>query len=309
MRLLFVFVDGIGLGRSVPTNPFVGTETPGLTNILGGRQLTMDSVGYVDSRATLLGIDATLGVPGLPQSATGQASMFTGLNAAAFLGRHVNGFPEGRLRHLLSVNGMFRKLRERGYRVNFTNAYRPPFFQMLRRGLPGRRYSCSTLVSFYGGLPFHGLNAIKEERALYMDITNDILRRMGYELPLMTPEEGAERLLNISQNYDFSLFEYFLTDLAGHMADQAEASRVISILDRFIGKLTEKIDSEETMLVITSDHGNLEDLSGRNHTRNPVPALLIGNSSLRRHLESGLIDLTDLLPAIYSILEWDRDCV
>ena len=304
MRLLFIFIDGVGLGTNEPGNPFADMETPGLAAILDGRSLTDDSAGYSGPRASLMGLDATLGIPGLPQSATGQASIFTGINAAALLGGHLNGFPEQKLRILLAEKGLFRQLKSKGFRVLFANAYRPHFFEHLQRGLPGNRYSCSTLITYYGGLPFHSLNDLKAGRALYMDITNDILQRMGFDVPLITPEDGAVRLAGISRGYDFCLFEYFLSDLAGHMADQAEAGRVIGILDRFLAALSEEVDPENTMLVVTSDHGNLEDLSRRDHTRNRVPALLIGDAGLRRFLKPGLNDLTDILPAVQAALEW-----
>ncbi len=305
MRLLFVFVDGVGLGKEQQDNPFYVNETPGLTKILDGKRLTCASAGHAGCKASLVGLDAALGVPGLPQSATGQASIFTGVNAPAILGCHLNGYPEIRLRRLLSAKGIFRQLKKKGRKVIFANAYRPMFFQMLNRGLPGNRYSCSTLVTYYGGLPFYGLSDLKEGRALYMDITNDILRRMGFNLPLITPEEGAGRLVAISKNYDFCLFEYFLSDLAGHMADRVEAARVIAILDRFIGTLADLIDPDQTMLLVSSDHGNLEDVSGRGHTYNQVPALLVGNRVLRSYLEPGLTDLTDLLPAICKTIDWE----
>ncbi|HSW67339.1 MAG TPA: hypothetical protein VLH16_02040 [Bacteroidales bacterium] len=274
--------------------------------MLSGKRFTREAIGYSDLRTTLLGIDATLGVPGFPQSATGQASIFTGENAAALLGSHLSGFPDQTLRQLLSAKGMFKKIRKNGYRASFANTYRPPFFDLLRKGLPGNRYSCSTLIAYYGGLPFNGLNELKQGRALFMDITNEVLQRMGFDVPLITPEEGAQRLLKISKNYDFCMFEYFLTDLAGHLGDEAEASRVISILDRFVGTIANQVDTEDTLLLVTSDHGNLEDPSNRFHTLNQVPVLLVGPAELRHRLVSNMTDLTDLLPAIQSILEWHR---
>ena len=304
MRLLFIFIDGVGLGKEQPDNPFTVAETPRISEILEGKKLAAESVLFNGSRASLLGLDATLGVPGLPQSATGQASIFSGVNAAAYMGSHLNGFPDQKLRRLLADKGLFRLLKSRGHRVTFANAYRPPFFDMLRRGLPGNRYSCSTLITFYGGLPFHDLSDLETGHALFMDITNDILRRMGFALPLISPEEGAERLINISNNFDYCLFEYFLSDLAGHMADQSEALRIISILDRFIGTLAEMIDPLETLLIVTSDHGNLEELTSRDHTLNQVPALLVGDQKLRNALHPCLNDLTDLLPAMQTALGW-----
>ncbi len=306
MRLLFIFIDGIGLGREQPDNPFIYTETPGISKLLDGKNLTADSANYRGGQASLLGLDAALGVSGLPQSATGQASIFTGINAAAFMGGHLNGFPDQKLRKLLSLKGLFRWLKSKGYQVAFANAYRPLFFDLLRRGLPGNRYSCSTLITYYGGLPFYSINDLKAGKALFMDITNDILQRMGYDVPLITPEEGAERLITISRNYDFCLFEYFLSDLAGHLADHSEAGRIISILDRFIGELADKINPEETTLFVTSDHGNLEDLTIRDHTLNQVPALLVGDLELRSVLHPRLKNLTDLLPAVKATLGWKQ---
>lgn len=306
MRLLFIFIDGVGLGKENQDNPFFLTDTPGISKILEGRQLTINSASYSGALATLKGLDATLGIPGLPQSATGQASIFTGVNAASYIGKHLNGFPDQKLRRLLATKGFFRQLKSNGYRVIFANAYRPPFFDLLRRGLPGNRYSCSTLITHYGRLPFYDLIDLEMGRALYMDITNDILKRMGFEVALISPEEAAERLLKISSNYDFCLFEYFLSDLAGHMADRSEASRIVSILDRFIGRLSDLVNPRESMIIITSDHGNLEDLSSGDHTYNQVPALLIGNPELRTVLHPGLFDLTGFLPMIETALKWQH---
>lgn len=286
-------------------NPFYYLETPGLSSILGGRRLTALSAPHFGLHASLLGLDATLGMPGIPQSATGQASIFTGVNAAKYLGFHLNGFPNGRLRRLLAAKGIFRQLQKEGYNTAFTNAYRPPFFDFLRRGLPGNQYSCSTLITYYGRVEFRSLEDLSKERALYMDVTNEMLKQIGFDVKLISPEEGAERLFKISRKYDFCLFEYFLSDLAGHMADRKEAERVVFTLDRFIGKVADLIDPKETVLIVSSDHGNMEDLSNRDHSMNQVPVLIIGDLELRKVLHNHLNDLTDVLPAVRTALKWD----
>ncbi len=302
MRLIFIFIDGVGLGEHQADNPFVFTDTPGFSRLLDGMRLTKKAVNHENAKASLFSLDATMGIAGLPQSATGQASIFTGINAAAFLGRHLRGFPNNPLRRLIAENSLFKQLQQKGYRVTFANAYRPPFFDLLRRGLPGCRYSCSTLTTYYGGLPFYSLEDIKTGRALYMDITNEVLQRMQFDVPLFTPEQGANRLLNISRKFDFCLFEYFLSDLAGHLADRSEAGQIITRLDRFIGSLAEEIDPDREMLVVTSDHGNLEDVNRRDHTLNRVPLLMVGDRGLRRKRDQHLKDLTDILPLVKEIL-------
>lgn len=263
-----------------------------------------DRIGFADDRVSLLGLDAVLGVSGLPQSATGQASIFTGENAPRLLGSHLNGFPNTALREMLAEKGMFKQLRERGYRCNFANAYRPPFFDLLRQGLPGSRYSCSTLIAYYGGLPFHSLEHLREGKAIYMDIDNSLLQHMDKPVGQITPEESGRRLVNICGHYDFILFEYFLSDLAGHTADFGEARQVVETLDRFLGAVAGGLDLTKTLLIITSDHGNLEDLGHKEHTVNPVPALLVGNRELRQAITPMMHDLTQNLPAIKTALAW-----
>lgn len=54
------------------------------------------------------------------------------------------------------------------------------------------------------------------------------------------------------------------------------AVEVLERFDAFLGGILEELDSEKSLLIITSDHGNVEDLSTKTHTRNPVPVILIG---------------------------------
>lgn len=302
MRVIFIFIDGVGLGELSPENPFVFTETPFLKTLLRGNPLTREMSGFHDREATLWALEAQLGVEGLPQSATGQAALFTGTNAPRRLGYHLNGFPNRALRDLLAAEGIFASFRAEGYRCAFVNAYRPPFFEKLKQGLPGRRHSCSTLITYYGKLPFYNLDDLKAGNALYMDLTNELLNKMGFSVPEITPEEAGKRLIDIGSNFDFSLFEYFISDYAGHLADREKAGRVIRTLDRFLGAAVEHFKPEETLLIITSDHGNIEDLSHGKHTLNRVPALLIGAETVRRQIIPLLHDLTDILPAIRAAL-------
>lgn len=302
MQVILIFVDGVGLGAASPENPFVFAETPFLRTLFRGEPFTGEKKGFHDERASLWGLDALLGVEGLPQSATGQAAIFTGKNAPRYLGYHLNGFPNGPLRKLLAQEGIFAALRREGHSCAFINAYRPVFFEKLAEGLSGQRYSCSTLITYYGGLPFHGIEDIKAGKALFMDLTNELLEGMGYPVPVITPEEAGKRLINIGKNYDFSLFEYFLTDRAGHLADKERAGEVVGALDRFLGSAAGHLDPERMLLIVTSDHGNIEDLSHKRHTLNEVPALMIGSEAVRRQAACRLKDLMDILPAVRTAL-------
>ena len=302
MHLLFVFIDGLGLGQMNSFNPFYTTETKNITRLLDGKGLTASNKGYSGAYATLLGLDATLCMPGTPQSATGQASLFTGLNAAAYLGRHVSGFPGPKLRHFLARNGMFKRLQEKGFKPCFANAYSPPFFHKLAQGLPGHKYSCTTLITYYSGLPFLNFVDLKKGKAIYMDITNSTLSDLGWGIQQINTEVAAKNLINKSKHFDLTLFEYFLSDIVGHSRDKVSAEREVIKLDSFIGSLAEQIDYDTMFMLITSDHGNIEDLSLKGHTTNEVPLLLMGKRELREQCNEVEPILTAVVPLIERLL-------
>ena len=101
MPVIMVFLDGVGLGRDDPaTNPLARPDTvPGLERLTLHRLVARD-FPWIGESCGGVAVDATLGIPGLPQSATGQAALLTSVNASALLGRHQNGFPGVRLRQL-----------------------------------------------------------------------------------------------------------------------------------------------------------------------------------------------------------------
>jgi len=69
MNFLWIFIDGIGIGRDDPSiNPFAAVETNWFTPLRGDPELLVQSGSHMKP------IDSTLGQPGIPQSATGQTS-------------------------------------------------------------------------------------------------------------------------------------------------------------------------------------------------------------------------------------------
>ncbi len=304
MSIILFFVDGVGLGERNENNPFFTGATPFISSLLAGGKMTKEAAGKDYKEASLLALDAGLGLAGLPQSATGQTALFTGINGAKFLGYHLNGLPNRILRNVLAEHGVFLQLQKKQLRGTFANAYRPDFFEELKGGLEGY-YSCSTLITYYGGLPFRSLDDLRRGEAVYMDINNTVLRRLGFDLPLITPQEAGRILLKISSRYDLTLFEHFLTDIAGHNRDKSFAAETIATLDAFLGAAVQGLPQGD-LLLLTSDHGNLEDLSKKGHTTNPVPALVVGNERGRLvDLLSQKGSITAVTPALLEQLSGD----
>src|SRR5262249_40311293 len=72
-----------------------------------------------------------------------------------------------------------------------------------------------------------------------------------------------------------TLYETFLTDLAGHQRFGLVVPDAIVRVDALLGGLLAARPAEVTV-VLTSDHGNLEDSTHTVHTTNPVPLLAVG---------------------------------
>jgi hypothetical protein len=141
MRLLFVFLDGVGLGADDPAaNPFARASMPNLQALLNGQRLLAGPhLPLETSRASLLPLDACLGVEGLPQSATGQAALMTGINVPAALGYHYGPKPDPAIAETLSNGNLFGRLHKAGRSVALLNAYPPRYFNGIESGrrLPG----------------------------------------------------------------------------------------------------------------------------------------------------------------------------
>ena len=86
----------------------------------------------------------------------------------------------------------------------------------------------------------------------------------------------------------------------GHRGPIDQAVAHLELIDEVLGGLFEKWDDNNDLLIITSDHGNIEEKDHRQHSRNPVPTILVGkNHSL---LAEMIEDLTDIARVVRQFL-------
>jgi hypothetical protein len=287
-RFIFVFVDGLGLGGvDSPSNPVRDPKLSILANFRpadwsppedGGRPGPLPSVlrtRTLPGGGEVVATDASLGISGLPQSATGQTTIFTGENAALVLGRHLYGYPTRTLQKILFRASILKRLTGAGKKAVFLNAFRQIFFDLGEK-VWEKPLSATTWTNRAAGLPFRTIEDLRAERAVYQDITHDSLRTRRTDIELREPEHAGEILARVSEGYDFTLFEFFQTDKAGHAMDTEKAVRELRKLERFLAAALDRLDLTRTTVIITSDHGNVEDLSRKMHTHNPVPTLVFG---------------------------------
>lgn len=286
MKLIFVFIDGVGIGsKDVEINPIYAAPTKVLARLMDEARFTAD---------------AAMGVPGLPQSATGQTAIFTGVNASAVLNRHLSGQPTITLKKLIHKVNMFGELKKMGLSVTTANVYRDEYLNNMldvrdRRNRP----SVTSVMGMAEKMTFRTVKDFVANNGVYHDITGERLKESGYKVDLITPEQAAQNLYNLSREYDFTLYEHFITDIAGHKFEMDKAIEVVENLDRFLGRLIDKINFDEDILMITSDHGNLEDLSVRTHTMHRVPVIIKGKKADKS--EQRVDSLVDIMPFVLEL--------
>lgn len=300
MKVLFLFLDGIGLGEdNADTNPLARANMPYLETLLGGKKLVRASAPFAGDLATLSAIDAGLGVKGLPQSATGQAVLLTGVNIPAEIGYHYGPKPNPEVAEYLNGSALFSKTIRAGKTAALLNAYPPRYFEGIDSGK--RLYSSIPLALTNAGLPLFTQEDYYAGNALSADFTGKGWREFMKlnDSPLFEPYAAGAKLAELAARYDFAFFEYWASDYAGHKQDMAWALRQLEAFDGVLQGLLE--NNRGNIVLVTSDHGNMEDLSTRKHTSAPVPLIVFGEKEARREFQN-IQSLTEIAPAILRAL-------
>jgi 2,3-bisphosphoglycerate-independent phosphoglycerate mutase len=288
--VLLFFIDGLGIGSRGPFNPLDG--------LAGAEPLAIfrDEEAAINLDGIVVPTDACLGVEGRPQSASGQTTILTGINVPATLGYHKQGFPNQAMLEIIREHSVFLQLMRAGIEsVTFANTYPQRFFDERPRWV-----SATTAAVEAAGIGFRTVPDLNAGRAVYQDFTNAMLIERGEDVRLRTPEEAAEVLARIAGENRFTLYEYFITDKVGHAQDMQAAKTVLLNLARLIRSVLAGIDLNRTSVILTSDHGNIEDLSSRNHTLNTVPTIVWGAN--QQHIANRIKSLADITPAIIETL-------
>ncbi len=290
-----IFIDGIGIGKKDSEyNPFFkyGFET---FKKIFGEIPNLENLYLNINGKYLFPSDAKLGVDGLPQSGTGQTSIFCGVNAPKFVGKHFGPFPYSTTIPIIEKENIFKFYKNNGKKAKFANAFPQVFFDYLSSGKT--RLSVTSLSCRLTGIELNTVEEVKNETALTAEITNERWnRKLNYNLEVISPETAARRLLNIASQNDFTLYEFFLTDHLGHGRIPDEFDTIYHNLDKFLLIVLNEIKSSELSLVICSDHGNFEDLSVKSHTMNPALTITAGKHA--KQLADSIKDLSDIKPSI-----------
>ena len=299
MSVWMIFWDGVGYGREDSSvNPFFAGNFPTFKQLFDGAIPSLEKRRIISARASVTPVNTTLGVGGLPQSGTGQTAIFTGLNAPKKIGKHFGPYPYSTLIPAIKERNVFVRLQLCGKKVFFVNGFPQKYFDYITS--PRARTPVVALSYISAGLPLNTIEDIAARRALSADFTNEGMNTFGYQLPVMSPFEAGKRFCEIGRSFDFTLFEYFFSDKAGHSQKMKTAVDVLERMDGFLAGILDSFDDQRDILLFVSDHGNIEDLSTKSHTRSPVPLIVVG--SRRKFFSERIKSLTDVTPTIVSFL-------
>ena len=290
-----IFIDGVGIGENdAGKNPFIRYGFKAFEKIFGSVPHTNNST-LINSPYFLFPVDPIMGVPNIPQSGTGQVSIFCGINAPKFVGKHFGPFPFSSTIPIIKEKNILKYYKEKGNNVFFANAYPKIFFDYLKSGK--QRLSVTSLSCRLSGIPLNNASDVRSGRALTAEITNSRWnKKLKYNLKILSPKTAARRLLRIAGRNHFTLYEFFLTDHLGHGRIPDEFDEIYNNLDGFLTAIFTEMDLENMTLIICSDHGNFEDLSVKAHTLNP--ALTITAGKYAEQLFNSIKDLSEIKPAI-----------
>ena len=133
-----------------------------------------------------------------------------------------------------------------------------------------------------------------------------------YDLkPEMSAYEVTEKLIEAinSKKYDNIILNYANPDMVGHTGSLEAAIKAVETIDECVGKVVEAVEAQDGVLIITADHGNVEQMVDYKtgephtaHTTNPVPLILVGKENVE--LKEGR--LADLAPTMLDLMNIEK---
>lgn len=302
MHVLLIFLDGIGLGdNDTEINPFAVMDAPTLHGLSGGKRWLRDTPRTETDRAIFLPTDASLGISGRPQSASGQAAIMTGLNVPTLIGEHYGPRPNAPIREILNNGNVFKTLVANEKTAALINPFPPPFHAAVERG---KRLPSSIQQSVLSaGLPLFTEKHYYERQALSPDWTGEGWTRfLGYEdAPVYDAEEAGKKLVELARQRDFTMFSTWFTDEIGHRGPFESGVMFMERFDKVMEAVLDEWNDDAGLIIITSDHGNMEVQGDRRHTENQVPTVVIGSG--KDKFADGFTDLTHITPGILKALD------
>ncbi len=125
------------------------------------------------------------------------------------------------------------------------------------------------------------------------------------DVPEMSARKITEELLGkLKESYSFYLVNFANGDMVGHTGNFNASVQAVQVLDECIKKISDECLKEDICLIVTADHGNVEELVDlktgsidKEHSTNPVPLILVANQFKLKHPNpNGIASLANIIP-------------
>jgi len=129
------------------------------------------------------------------------------------------------------------------------------------------------------------------------------------------PEMSAQKITDTliskltTMDYKLAIVNYPNPDMVGHTGNIGPTVKAVEVVDGYVGKLVNFVIAYDGAMIITSDHGNAEEMINATtgqidteHSSNPVPIIIVGKPYLGKpqKLHTGI--LADVAPTILGLL-------
>ncbi|MGB7341531.1 MAG: hypothetical protein WBC91_21720 [Phototrophicaceae bacterium] len=303
-HILFIFVDGIGIGNHNPdVNPFSVADMPTLTGLTDNQRWVTGIERYSTERTVFIPTDPRMGVEGRPQSGSSQATIVTGKNVPEMLGRHYGPLPNKPIRALLDDTNFFTTVRQQGDTAALISAYPP---QRLAGINSGKRLPSSIqYAAIASGQRLWSTDEVMAGTAMTPEYTGQPWRdHLNIsDIPTYDPFVAGQKMVEISRNYRFAFHSNWMTDYVGHRGTLEQAVSMLETFEGVMAGVLDAWDDDEGLVIFTSDHGNMEDMSHGKHTEQDVPTLIIGKG--KDEFADNFSQLRDFVPRMTHFLYGD----
>jgi 2,3-bisphosphoglycerate-independent phosphoglycerate mutase len=201
---------------------------------------------------------------------------------------------------IVRQGNLFQEVKEAGGSAALITPYPQGYFEAIESGK--RLLSSVPLAAASAGLALMTADDLRAGRAVSPAFTGQAWRDfLGYtDIPLLSLEGAGRQMAAIARQHHFSFFEHWPSDRSGHRGSLEQAVEHLESIDAVMGGLLDAWDDQRGLLIVTSDHGNIEEKDHRQHSRNPVPTILVGQDHQRLAME--VETLADIAPIVRTFL-------
>lgn len=130
-----------------------------------------------------------------------------------------------------------------------------------------------------------------------------------YDLqPEMSAYEITQQLMHEidKQQHDFICVNFANADMLGHTGNFKAAQKSCFVIDQCLNRIAKSVVQKQYLLLITSDHGNIEQMHSDNqphtaHTLNKVPFFCVNGNITK--IRDGELGLRDVAPTVLDLMQ------